>query len=177
MTSTRLKRGLAAAAVVAGLVLGGCSAQPGAAAVVDGQRISENEVAQAVADFTAITGQPVDAPTMLGTLIVAPILLGAAAENGVAASRAEAIALLDQQAAALERPVPEDGYGDGVIKVAQMTIVNQGLQAVPDAQSVIMDINQRVATADVEVSPRYGQFDPAVAAVTAEALPWIATAQ
>lgn len=175
--STRRKRGLATAAVVLGLVLGGCAAQPGAAAVVDGQRIGENQVARAVADFTAVTGQPVDTQAMLSTLIIAPILLDVAAQGGVAASDAEAVALLDGQAQALGRTAPEEGYGEGVIQVAKMTIVNQGLMTAPNAQELVGQVNERVAQADIEVSPRYGDFDPNIGQIVTEPLPWIAPGQ
>ncbi|HLS74366.1 MAG TPA: hypothetical protein VK046_11385 [Actinomycetaceae bacterium] len=173
MTSTTLRRGLAAVAVLAGLVVSGCGAHPGAAAVVNGERISENEVARAIEDFTTVTGQPVDAPMMLGTLIVAPIMVDVAAEHGVAASDAEAAALLDQQAELNNLEAPED-YSDGVLQVARMTLINQGLSQASDPQAVVDEINQRVDNADVEVSPRYGNFDPS-GQIIAEPLPWIAT--
>ena len=96
MTSRTLRRGLAAVAVLTGLAVSGCGAHPGAAAVVNGERISENEVARAIEDFTMVTGQPVDAPMMLGTLIVAPIMVDVAAGHGIAASDAEAAALLER---------------------------------------------------------------------------------
>ncbi len=176
MTSTRLGRGIAAAALLAGLALGGCSAQPGAAAVVDGERISENQLARAVADFSAVTGQQVDGATMLGTLVVAPVLIDVAAEHGVAASDDQAAELLDRQAEATGLPVPEEGYGEGVLQVAKMTIVNQGLSAAPDASAAMEEISTRIAEADVEVSPRYGEFDPS-GQIVATPLPWIAGTQ
>jgi len=141
--------------------------------VVNGERISENEVARAIEDFTTVTGQPVDAPMMLGTLIVAPIMVDVAAEHGVAASDAEAAALLDQQAELNNLEAPED-YSDGVLQVARMTLINQGLSQASDPQAVVDEINQRVDNADVEVSPRYGNFDPS-GQIIAEPLPWIAT--
>lgn len=134
MTSTTLRRGLAAVAVLSGLVVSGCGTHPGAAAVVDGQRISENEVARAIEDFTAVTGQPVDAPMMLGTLIVAPIMVEVAAQHGVAASDAEAAALLDEQAEFNDREAPDD-YSQGVLQVATMTIVQQGLAQASDPEA------------------------------------------
>ena len=173
MTSTTLRRGLAAVAVLAGLVVSGCGTHPGAAAVVDGQRISENEVARAIEDFTAVTGQPVDAPMMLGTLIVAPIMVDVAAQHGVAASDAEAAALLDEQAQLNDREAPED-YSQGVLQVATMTIVQQGLAQASDPEGVVNEITERINSADVEVSPRYGTFDPSGGQIATEPLPWIA---
>lgn len=166
---------MTAAALLAALTLGGCAAQPGAAAVVDGQRITENELARAVSDFAAVTGQQVDGATMLGTLVVAPLLIEVGAANGVGASVDEATALLDQQAEVSGLTAPEDGYGPGVIQVAQMTIVSQGLNASPAGAAAAQEINERVAQADVEVSPRYGEFDPS-GQIVPQPLPWITTA-
>lgn len=173
MTSTRLSRGIAAAALLTALALGGCSANPGAAAVVDGQRITEAELQQAVSDFAAVTGQQVDPVAMLGTLVVAPVLIEVGAEHGLAASEDEAIALLDRQAEAAGLTAPEDGYGSGVISVAQMTLVNQSLAAAPEGAAAAQEITERISSADVEVSPRYGEFDPS-GQIVPQALPWIA---
>jgi len=173
VTSTRLSRGIAAAALLSALALGGCGAHPGAAALVNGERISENELDRAVEDFAAVTGQEVDAPTMLSTLVVAPIILDVAAEFGVAASDEQAAALLDRQAEASGLPVPEDGYGTGVLDIAKMTIVNQEMSISPVGAPAMETVSVRIAEADVDVNPRYGEFDPA-GQVVPEALPWIA---
>lgn len=176
MTSTRLSRGIAAAGLVAALALGGCGAHPGSAAVVDGERISESDLDRAVADFAAVTGQQIDSPTMLSTLVVAPMILDVAAEYGVAASDDEASALLDRQAEASGLPVPEDGYGSGVLQIAKMTIVNQTMSVSPDGNAAMGDVNTRITEADVEINPRYGEFDPS-GQVVPQALPWIEVGQ
>lgn len=176
MTMTRLSRGIAAAAVLAGFALAGCGAQPGAAAVVDGERITESELARAVEDFAAVTGQQVEAAMMLGTLVVAPSLIEVGAEYGVGASDDEAAALLDRQAEMAGLPVPEGGYGEGVLRVAKMTIVNQGLSSSPDGARAAEEINEQISQIDVEVSPRYGEFDPS-GQIVQEPLPWIASEQ
>ncbi len=177
MTSTRLSRGIAAAALLAGLALGGCSAQPGAAAVVDGQRISEGELSRTVSDFSAVVGQPVEARQLLGTLIVAPMILDVAADYGVAASDDEAAQLLDAQLEASGQTAPEEGYSDGLLQVAKVVIVNQEMSMAPDATIAVEEVNTRIAEADIEVSPRYGEFDPTTGEVLADELPWIVSGQ
>ncbi|MCM3662429.1 hypothetical protein M3148_15725 [Georgenia satyanarayanai] len=174
MTSTRLSRGIAAATLLAALALGGCSAHPGAAAVVDGERITEAELARAVSDFAAVTGQEVDSVAMLGTLVVAPVLIEVGAEHGVGASEDEAVALLDQQAEVAGLTTPKDGYGSGVIDVARMTLINQRLAQAPEGAAAAQAITERISEAEVEVSPRYGEFDPS-GQIVPQALPWIAT--
>lgn len=172
MTSTRLSRGIAAAALLSALALGGCGAHPGTAAIVDGEQISENELDRAVTDFAAVTGQQIDSPTMLSTLVVAPMILDVAAEYGVAASDDEASALLDRQAEASGLPVPEDGYGTGVLQIAKMTIVNQTMSTSPEGGAAMEDVNARITEADVEVNPRYGEFDE-TGQVVPQPLPWV----
>lgn len=174
MTSKRLGRGIAAATLLAGLTLSGCSAHPGAAAVVDGEQISQHEVSRAVTDFAAVTGQQVDAAAMLSTLIVAPVLIEVGAQHDLAVSDEEAVDLLDRQAESTGTTAPEDGYGDGVIQLAKMTLVNSNLSALPNAAQVVEEVNARIMGADVEVSPRYGEFDGG--SITPEALPWIVPA-
>lgn len=175
MTSRKLARGIAAAALV-GLTLAGCGANPGAAAVVDGERITESHVAQSVADFSAITGQQVDASAMLSTLIVSPIILDVAEEHGIAASDQEAAALLEQQAVVSGTALPDEDYGEGVLDVARIAIVQQALAAVPAGQEAQVQISERIASADVEVSPRYGEFDPR-GSITPSERPWLAAPQ
>ncbi len=172
MTSTR--RSIAAAALLAGLVLGGCSAQPGAAAVVNGERISENELDRALIDFAAVTGQEVEPAAMLGTLVVAPVILQAAADHGVAASDDEAAELLDRQAE-LAGLTPPESYGHGVLQVAKMTVVNQDMAASPAGAEAIQAVNEGIAQAEIEVSPRYGEFDATTGQVLPQQLPWIET--
>src|SRR5690625_4683355 len=82
--------GIAASLVAAGLALTACSAQPGAAAVVDGQRISEqslSESSQALQPFLQTQLAPA---TMLSSMIQAQVTLEVAANHGFAASAEDA---------------------------------------------------------------------------------------
>ncbi|WP_331238396.1 hypothetical protein [Georgenia sp. MJ170] len=164
---------MAAATLVAGLTLAGCSGNPGAAAVVDGNEVTESQLAEAVADFAAITGQPVEPTAMLGTLVVGPIIFDVAQEYGVAASDEESAALLDQQIVASGTPLFEEPYSGGVLDVARIAIVNQTLMASPAGAEAQAAIGERIATADVEVSSRYGEFDPRGTVVPTQ-FDWIA---
>lgn len=172
VTSRTLTRGAAAAAALLGLTLAGCGANPGAAAVVNGQRITENELAAASADFAAVTGEPVEPAQMLGTLVVVPLILDVAQGLGVAATDDEAADLLDQQAEAVGVTPPEEPYSEGVLDIARLAIVNQTLAASPAGMEAQAEIGAAIAEADVEVSPRYGEYDPS-GAVVPTAFPWI----
>lgn len=151
------KRKIAAAVVLAGIVGAGCSAQPGAAAVVDGERITEENLDATITDFQDVTGEPAEPAAMLGTLVVVPTLLDVGAEHGIAVSEQQATELLDAQA---EQTGGEasDPYADGAIQLAQMTLVQQEITELPDGQDVLEKAMGRIDEADIKVSPRYGEF-------------------
>lgn len=174
ITRARWLRALAGLAVV-GMVVAGCSAHPGAAAVVDGQEISESHLAEAVRDFELVTGQAPEAVAMLSTLVVAPTILEAASEFGIGVSEQQAVELLDAQVEAGGRTPPADGYADGVVQVAQMTLLSQQVQSSPDAGEINDRIAERIAEADVEVNPRYGEITPD-GQIQPASYPWLTTA-
>lgn len=162
MASRSFPRGARALAglALAGAALAGCSANPGAAAVVDGERISEAFLAEAVRDFETVTGQQTSAAQMISTLAVLPPILEVAEEAGIAASTAQGTLLLDAQIEQTGGTPPAGGYGGGVIQVAQMTLINQQLQGSPDAMAISQLINERLAEVDIELNPRYGELTP-----------------
>lgn len=167
----RTTAALAAALTVTG-ALGACSAQPGAAAVVDGEAIATDVLASAQEDlrplFPGATTQDV-----LTILVTEPILTQVAAERGLGVSDEQARAFLDRAA---EQQLGEGAadlrFGDGAVAVARYSLAVEALQGAPDAQAAADEYRQRVAEADVEVNPRFGTFEEAV--VTAPARPsWV----
>ncbi len=168
---------VAAVLTAAGVAVAGCAAQPGAAAVIDGQVLSETYLADAVSDYEALLGQPIPAGDMLSTLLVIPTLLEVGAEQGIGASREEAVELLDLQAEQTGVAPPTDGYADGLVDVAQLQLVNGQLGQAPEGATVMDELWQRIAAADIEVSPRYGSFElepGAGGAIVPPSFPWLA---
>ncbi|MFC4554043.1 hypothetical protein [Georgenia faecalis] len=173
MTFKRGARALVGLTLAGGL-LAACSAHPGAAAVVDGEEISENFLADAVRDFEVVTGQPTSAAAMISTLAITPTMLDAAAEFGIGASEEEATALLDAQIETVGGTPPADGYAQGVIEIAQMTLVDQQIQFSEDGMAIGERIAERIAETDIELNPRYGEIT-ADGNVVPPDYPWLAT--
>lgn len=155
--------GIAASLTAAGLALTACAGQPGAAALVDGQRISENEVAQTVEVWQPLLQDRLSPAAMLAPMIQAPVLLDVAADHGIGVSVEDAEQYLDDRAEQAQVTPPEE-YPDGAVEVARMQIVVELLNGGSvDAQQISTDLTERIGELDVELSPRYGEWDPEAA--------------
>ena len=151
--------GIAASLTAAGLALTACSGQPGAAAVVDGQRISENDVAQTVEIWQPLLQDRLSPAAMLAPMIQAPVLLDVAAEHGIGASVDDATQYLNDRAEQAHVSPPE-----GALEVARMQIVVEMLNSGSvDPQQISADLTERLGELEVELSPRYGEWDPEAA--------------
>lgn len=149
--------------------LAGCSSTPGAAAVVDGQAISEATLAQTVADLGQIADVPPQA--VLEELILSPFLLEAATEAGFGTSEDEARAFLDNAAtnAGIEPAGLE--FGPGALLLGQRFVAEDKAEAagrVSEVRDVATDL---VLSADIEVSPRYGRWEDL--GITYISRPWL----
>lgn len=146
---------LAAVATVAGVavLLTGCSAsQVGAAAVVDGRRITVQQVSDAVAGIQR--GNPQLAQTsgldrtVLFFLVLSPWLLPAAQDNQVGVSESEARALL-----------PKTTTPDAAaVRVLRTFLALQKLQQAGKTEA-LAQVQKDVTAARPELNPRYGTFD------------------
>ncbi|WP_066584951.1 hypothetical protein [Cellulomonas timonensis] len=153
--AVRPRRAAAAAAglAVAGL-LAGCSGQPGAAAVVDGEEISASELQDTVAEIGPFL-QGSSPLSVLTVLVQTPAVDRVAAEYGVAASNEDADALLDQLAA--QSGMADASFGKGARAVARFSLEITALQALPNASEALVQLTEEVADADLEISPRYAE--------------------
>lgn len=143
--------------MVLAAVLAGCSGTPGAAAVVDGEPISEAALAQTVADLGQITDLP--PATVLQELIISPFLLAAASDSGFGASQAEARAFLDEAATDAGVDPQSLEFGPGAILLGQRFAAQQKAQTAGEVTSLEADATELLAAAEIEVSPRYGRWD------------------
>ncbi|SEE96028.1 hypothetical protein [Ruania alba] len=150
------------AVLSAALFAAGCAGEPGAAAVVNGETISESELAETTEALAPFLNAEVGPDLMLATMIQAPVLLDVAAEHGVAASVDETETYLDGLSAQAQVEAPES-YPAGAIEVARFLIVSGELGQSPDAQAIGAAMNEQMAELDVEISPRYGSWDPELA--------------
>ncbi|MBK5249612.1 MAG: hypothetical protein JJE50_09295 [Actinomycetales bacterium] len=150
---------VASSLVVGGLALAGCAGQPGAAAVVDGRPISEGYLAEAGAEFAPYSGSPLSPADMLTALIQAPVVVQVGSEHGVGVSTQEAVDRLDSVSETSQ--IATDGeYADGTVQLVQMILTYDALQNSPDSQAISEEVTARIADTDVEINPRYGQWDP-----------------
>ncbi|MCL3861302.1 SurA N-terminal domain-containing protein [Actinotalea sp. K2] len=161
----------ALAVAVGAALLAGCASQPGAAAVVDGRSITQAELNRTATELAPlITGT--DIRVVLSALISAPSFIDAAAEHGVGVSVAETRALMDEAAVRTGATEVTD-WGDGSVALVRFTLASQSLQGLPDAATVVAEVNEQVRGLDVQVNPRYGALDRTTGAITPVALPWI----
>jgi hypothetical protein len=161
-------------ALLAVTVLTGCSIRPGAAAVVDGRVIPQSELARAHEELGALLGDP-SAAQVLTVLIIEPLFVKAAEENGVGASVDDARKLL-ASAAEQNKLTDVPDYGDGAIAVARFSLANSALQNLSNSSDVLTALNDQIAKEDVSVNPMYGTWDGAGEGVKAVAFPWISGA-
>ncbi|MBF0688965.1 MAG: hypothetical protein IR158_14515 [Cellulomonas sp.] len=156
---TRGRGRVVAAVVAAGGLLAGCSGQPGAAAVVDGRTITTAELAATQEELAPIFAGA-RAQDVLGVLITEPFALEVAADEGVGVNDEEARELL--RTVSVQALGEEEGsareFGPGSLAVARYSLATAALQDLPGAQAAADRYQERVAAADIEVNPRFGEF-------------------
>lgn len=145
-----------AIALVAALALGGCAADHGAAAVVDGKPIAASTVDRAASELNQIF--MVDARGVVTLLIVTPSYLDAARELGVATSHDEAREYVAQVAADSGVDVDPEGLSDASLDILSLALSEQRMAQLPEAAEVFAEIRAEISELDVEVNPRFGEF-------------------
>ncbi|WP_258724048.1 SurA N-terminal domain-containing protein [Cellulomonas sp. NS3] len=166
----RLRTG-AVLGLVAAVTLAGCTGQPGAAAVVDGRVIAVEDVHTAVAQLSPFF-EGATSENVLAVLVQEPTIRAFAQEHGVAVSDQAARAQLTDAAAQLE--VPTEEFGEPAVSVSRYLLVWEQLTGLPDAQTLIPDLQLELSELDVEVSPRFGTVDEGNELVAVDR-PWLVT--
>ena len=162
---------MAVAVLGVALVLTGCAANPGTAAVAGDRTISQASLVRTQQDLGVIIEAP-DASAVLIALVVAPVFIEAAAEHGVGVSVEDARGLIAQNAAAAGiDPVPE--FGEGAVQVVRFTMAAQNIQGLADGADVLRAIDADVAALDVDINPRYGGLNVDTQRIEPLTLPWI----
>ncbi|WP_159621461.1 hypothetical protein [Ruania rhizosphaerae] len=177
MTS-RLRRiaAPAVAVITAALLAAGCAGQPGAAAVVNGEPIAEADLTDASTTLAPFLQEGVAPAALLAAMIQAPVLMDIAAEHGIAVSADQAQEQLAANAEAGGIEVPEE-YSPETMELARYLFLVNMVNQSPDAQSINEEFAARLAELDVEVSPRYGTWNPDLSqgsTIQATAPEWIA---
>lgn len=146
----------AVVALVALAALSACTpGDAGAAAVVDGRRISSADLAAATDGIR--TGNPDLARSgsdleriALFYLMIGPYVMDAAQANGAGVSAQEAAAQLPKTTS----PDPRS------VQVLQSFLALEKLKSLRQ-QKILIDLQRTIAAAHPRVNPRYGRFEPA----------------
>lgn len=163
---------IAATALAAALVLGGCTAQTGAAAVVDGDPISTATLDRTTRELNELF--TVDSRGVLTMLIISPAYLDAAAEHGVAKSRDEARSYLDEvQAADPASEVDVAAFSDATLDIVRFDMAVRELSQLPTAQEIGAQVQERIGGLDVDVNPRFGDFSAEASTISPASHEWL----
>lgn len=168
------KSAIAAVALVAALVLGGCTAQTGSAAVVDGEPISAAKLDRTTRELNELFN--VDARGVLTMLIVSPTYLAEAAANGVAKSRDEARTYLTEVIAAdpvSAVGVDVDSFSDATLDLVRFDMALRELSQLETSQEIGERVQGQIAALDVDVNPRFGEFSAEATAINPVAPEWL----
>lgn len=167
-----MRKSAIAVALVAALTLGGCTAQTGAAAVVDGSPISSATLDRTTRELNELF--TVESRRVLMMLIVSPAYLDAAAANGVAKSREEARSHLAELVTNdPESDVDPASFSDATLDIVRFDMALAELSQLADAQQIGEQIQATVEGLDVEVNPRFGEFSAAENAINPVSHEWL----
>ncbi|GEL94950.1 hypothetical protein [Cellulomonas composti] len=156
----------------AATLLSGCAGTPGAAAVVNGDVISSEDVRVAVEQLGALYDE-VNTVNVTTVLIQEPILTQVATEHGIGVSEKETVDLLNTRATQAGVD-PLDEYAPSTLAVARYALTNSKMQDADDADDLSTEVATRITDADIDVNPRFGEYDPETLQLTAPSAPaWI----
>ena|SRR5690625_276378 len=151
------RRRMAAVSLLAAgaLFTSACSGEVGSAAVVNGQRIEVSTVHEALEDLDDIT-QGLTQVDILGLLIIEPIWRKIGAERGIGFTDQEVQGMLDS--VRVDSGLEPQPVRQGAIDVLRTDLIISQLLNGPQRDEVVADVQERVAAADIESNPRFGEF-------------------
>lgn len=155
-----MRRALAGVVLAASAVLAGCQSAPGTAAVIDGQRYSEEDLAESVRIYQEMTGQPVGADVLISTAAIEGPAEDVASDLDHQVSEAQVVETMDQTFAMRDAQPPEGEYPDLLISAIRaselLRPVNEANQmGNPEPYNAVVE---GIEDVDVEVNPRYGTW-------------------
>ena len=165
LVTLQARRVVAASVLAGALATAGCgSLETDRAATVDGRVITESQVQTAQSQINeTFPDANLTAADVLSRLVQAPVVLALAAEQGAPLSESVAEATYTGQPGySGEEPATE------TLDLLRAELALQQLRST-GAQVPV----EAFADLDVDVNPRYGQFDPQTASVTAVTPAWI----
>lgn len=167
----RVRRTAAVIGVLATVAaVAGCSTGPDVVAEVEGTTITEADLDRVIDELGPLVTDS-SRGGVLTALIQAEVGLTLAEPNGVEVTEDEAAKFLTEQADLVG--VEARDWGEGSLVIAQRHLLAVDLGNAVGVEAANAQFLEALAGADVTVSPRYGEFDPAVGAVVALHPAWI----
>lgn len=161
------------ALALTGLLLAGC-AQPNTAAVVNGVRYTETDLANAWVDLAPVTGEGTPAGALLMSVIRRDFLVPAAEGFGITATQEEINSFAEQIWASVGAEVP-DPLSPMAAALIEWELLAQKVQVSPLGPEIVQVFAAHAATADVSVNPRFGEYDSETGMLNMPEYPWLAT--
>lgn len=161
------------ALVASAALLGGCAQLPGTAASVNGERISEGQVADAAVTFEKLLGSTPNAGALVDFLVKERVVTPVAAEYGLTASDAQVVEFLGQYATGAE-PLAAEEVSPAAVQVGRYLYLMGAAQQSDDVEELSADLLAAFQGADIEVSERYGTYSEN-GELAAVAHPWLET--
>ena len=167
-----LRAGVAVTAGAVAWALSGCGApSAGAAAVVDGHRISIAELQATTLDIAPLVNDA-NPRGILTWLILAPAVIDVASKNHVGVSDDQA---RKDYAAAGGKKTPSALSAQTVLWVRGQDSLNAMKKSLDQTafNAAVKEVLAQVQTQKIEVNPRYGTFDSVNLTITPKANPWL----
>lgn len=157
-------------ALALGALLAGCSANPGTAAVIDGEELSEREAQSVAGELSGVFGQPLTTVDAVLNYAYSETFVRVAAENGLTVSDAD---VQDQLAALTEQSgyTPDGEYLPQTMDIVESLMVGGQLQNDPELSA---QVTEQLGEVDIELNPRYGTIETGQYAAPAH--PWLQAA-
>ncbi len=161
-----------AALAITGLLLAGCSTPPNTAAVVNGERITETEVADAWLALEPAVAEGVGPAIVLESLVQNALLAPVAAEFGMTASAEDIANFADT----VYQGAAPDPFPEGLTNVLGFIILANQLNSSPLSAEIQDAYLIALQDADIEVNPRFGTINE-MGALNPPAFEWITSEQ
>jgi hypothetical protein len=154
------------------VLLAGCGGQAGAAATVDGRRITVSDVQSATVDAQTWVGSngQVSQSQVLYLLAAAPYIQEIATQYRVGASDADARGVLVSKV-----PHPSTAGIEVIRANMSLTQLQQGLGDSKTSE-VLAEVTKRLAAGHFAVSPRYGSFNASTGRLSVITPNWLESA-
>lgn len=157
----RSRLALGTTVAVTAALLAGCN-MPGTVATVNGERISQRELGEAMEVRTALYVDPEISPATLtnqtlNVMVLGTFLEGVADQHGLSVSDQEAIDTVNSVAAATGGQAWEAAdFSETQLDFARTVLLINLVNSSPEGAAVIEESIQALGNADIEVNPRYG---------------------